>query len=91
MARKEAVLGGVDAIAQASRAQSEGMAQAHAAVAQMAGGARDNALLMDEAGAAASPLRRQTQALLRTVRRFIIDELPAPALPSSTGHRGARP
>jgi methyl-accepting chemotaxis protein len=91
VARVGEVLGSVDAIAQASRAQSEGVAQVHAAVAQMEGGTRDNALLVDQASAAAAALRHQTQALLHTVRRFIIDELPASALPSPGGHQGVQP
>jgi len=81
------VVGSVDAIAQASHAQSEGVAQVHAAVAQMEGGTRDNAILVDEASTAAAALRSQTQALAHTVRRFVIDEtatalpLPAPSQP----------
>jgi len=71
------VVGSVDAIAQASHAQSEGVAQVHAAVAQMEGGTRDNALLVERASAAADALRAQTQALAHTVRRFVIDDQPA--------------
>ncbi|MFT4240708.1 MAG: methyl-accepting chemotaxis protein [Acidovorax sp.] len=68
------VVGSVDAIAQASHAQSEGVAQVHAAVAQMEGSTRDTALLVEQASSAADALRGQTQALAHTVRRFVIDD-----------------
>ncbi len=89
--RVNEVLGSVDAIAEASQAQSEGVAQVHAAVAQMEGGTRDNALLVDQAGAAALALRTQTQGLLQTVRRFAIDELPRAALASPAVRVEAQP
>jgi len=61
-------------IAQASREQSDGVAQINIAITQIDSSTQQNAALVEEATAAAASLREQAAALVQTVRHFHIDD-----------------
>jgi methyl-accepting chemotaxis protein len=66
----------VQEIAEASREQSEGIAQINTSIVQMDGGTQQNAALVEEAAAAAQALQFQAQALAETVSIFKLDITP---------------
>ena len=70
--RKVAAL--IEEIAAASREQSAGIVQVNTAVAEMEQGVQQNASLVQEAAEATAALAAQSDALLRMVARFQVDE-----------------
>jgi len=64
----------VSEIAQASREQSEGIAQINVAITQIDGTTQQNAALVEQAAAAAASLREQVVALVQTVQHFNIGD-----------------
>jgi methyl-accepting chemotaxis protein len=78
-------------ISDASRAQTEGIAQVNQSIAQMEGVAQQNAALVEEAMAAAGSLRDQANALAQAVSIFTVQDAPRqPSAPLSK-RAGAAP
>ena len=75
-------------ISNASRAQTEGIAQVNQSIAQMEGVAQQNAALVEEAMAAAGSLRDQATALAQAVSIFTVQD--APRQPPAPLSRRAR-
>ncbi|WP_315123186.1 methyl-accepting chemotaxis protein [Comamonas antarctica] len=72
--RVQQVVGNADAIAVASREQSRGVAQVHAALAEMDRNTQENAALVDAASSAASALHAEARGLAQSVRVFALGD-----------------
>ncbi len=72
------VAGLMDAIASASREQSEGIAQVNRGVLEMDDANQQNAAMVEQATAATESLRGQASILMSTVGRFNVGKRPSP-------------
>ncbi|HZV65770.1 MAG TPA: methyl-accepting chemotaxis protein [Telluria sp.] len=78
-------------ISDASRDQTEGIAQVNQSIAQMEGVAQQNAALVEEAMAAAGSLRDQANALAQAVSIFTVQDAPRQASAPLSRRGGVAP